>query len=81
MNVPPESIEVGRCYLAERRESPQVWQVVTIFPDGRLEYKARPINPKSRQVWRSAMTTLPHFATMVSREVPCDWTPNGEERP
>ncbi len=79
MTVSPESIEVGKCYLADRRQSPQVWQVTTIFADGRLEYKNRPIDPKARQHWRSARTTAPLFALTVTREVPCDWSPGGDE--
>jgi len=79
MAVPPESVGVGKCYLAARRETPQVWRVITIFPDGRLEYEARPLSPKARQVWRSAMTTLKLFSAFVTREVPCDWTPEMDE--
>ncbi len=81
MTIPPESIAVGKCYLADRREAPQVWRVIAIFPDGQLEYQHRSADPAKKQVWRTAMTTVRLFVGAVTREVPCDWTPGGEERP
>ena len=75
MSVPPESIEVGRCYLATHRKSAEVWQVVSILPDGSLQYRSRPADPGRGQVWRSSITTISLLAGTVTREVPCGWTP------
>lgn len=75
MSLPPESIQVGRCYLANGRANPQIQRVIEIFPDGRLQYQHRPLDPKRRQHWRSAMTTTEFFAASITREVPCDWAP------
>ena len=80
MSIPHKSIEVGKCYLADRRQAPQVWRVVVTFPDGRLEYQHRSADPAKKQLWRIAMTTAVLFAGAVTREVPCDWMPVGEER-
>ncbi len=79
MTISPESIQVGKCYLADRRQSPQVWQVTTIFADGRLEYKNRPVNPELSQRLRSARTSLQLFASGIDRKVPCDWSPGADE--
>ena len=38
MSVPPERIEVGKCYLME---SGQVRRVLRIMPDGRFQYEHR----------------------------------------
>jgi hypothetical protein len=78
MPLPIESIDVGKCYLADRRQRPQVWRVERIFPDGRLDYMNRPVDPSLKQVWRSGMTTLAFFAGVVSCEVPCDWIPEND---
>ena len=78
MSLPPESIEVGNCYLADQRQYPQIWRVDAILPDGRLDYKARPVDPTARQHWKMRMTSTELFAAAVSREVPCDWMPERE---
>ncbi len=78
MTIPAESIEIGKCYLAERRESPQVWRVVTVFPDGRVDYESRPLSSSLKQAWRRRMTTISLLAGTVTREVPCDWTPGAD---
>lgn len=78
MVVSPEDIQVGKCYLADHRQYPQVWRVVSIFSDGRINYENRPMVPKGRVLWRIGMTTVTLFASAVSREVPCDWRPSAE---
>ena len=62
MSLPPESIEAVKCYLADRREAPQVWRGVSIFPDGRLEYQHRSADPAKKQVWRTGLTTVRLFS-------------------
>ncbi len=78
MSLPPESLEVGKCYLADARMSPQVWHVIRIFPDRRLEYKHRPASGERRHHWTKAVSDIRVFASFVTREVPCDWTPESE---
>ena len=75
MSLPPETIKIGQCYLADGRAYPQVRQVVRVFPDRRLEYKHRPARPEKKHLWRTAMSDIRAFAVVASREIPCDWTP------
>ncbi len=75
MAVPPESIRVGRCYLAGRQLGPRVQRVVAILPNGRVQYEWR----KHQQgKWRSGILDLREFAFGVDQEVPCEWTPAQE---
>ncbi len=74
MNLLPESIKEGRCYLADRRAYPQVRQVLHIHSDGRVLYRSRPPRPV-RDRWTMGVTDRRAFALAASREVACDWTP------
>jgi hypothetical protein len=78
MSLPPESIEEGKCYLADARIYPQVRQVLQVHPDGRIQYRSRPL-PPARDRWAIGVTDRKAFAAAVSREVPCDWTPETDE--
>ncbi len=75
MPVPPESIQVGRCYLMK---TGQVRRAVRLLPGGRMQFEQRPghIVPKT---WKTDVQDVRSFATTVEREVPCDWT--GEDEP
>ena len=75
MAVPPDSIEVGRCYLT--RDS-RLRRVTGIRENGEVGYKYRtfPANPK--KTWRSGALRPDIFAATVEREVACDWTPETE---
>ncbi len=80
MPVPPESIEVGRCYLARGylvagRKALRVRKVKQIHPDGRVQYDQRrgPIPPGRPWPVQGTMQR-DAFALAVEREVPCDWT-------
>jgi hypothetical protein len=75
VRVPPESLEVGRCYLANDGRSPRIRRVVQFLPGGRVQYEQR--GPKTAR--RMRMTYREHFAVMVWREVPCDWIPERDE--
>ncbi len=77
MSLPPESIEEGRCYLADRRAHPQVRHVIQVHSDGRIQYRSRPPQPV-RDRWTVGVTDRRAFAAAVSREVSCDWTPEGD---
>ena len=76
MTIPPESIEAGKCYLADRREAPQVWRVVRIWPDGRVQFEFRSRTQRYAKLWKPEMLEGAAFAASAQREVPCDWTPD-----
>ncbi len=76
MIIPPESIEVGRCYLGDNG---QVRRVVRLWPDGRVQYETRSRLLRNAKTWKPGMMSGPDFAATVLREVPCNWTPEQEE--
>ena len=71
MSVPPESIEAGKWYLAKGGRSQRIRRVVQILPDGRVLYEQR--SPLT--TWQTDIQYKTAFASMLLREVPCDWTP------
>ncbi len=75
MPVPPESLEVGKCYLINTH---QVWRIIRLMPDGRIQYEQRAADhiPKS---WQPGMLTALTAEMLIEREVPCDWTPEMDE--
>ncbi len=75
MPVPPESIQIGKCYLAGRQLGPRVPRVVAILPDGRVQYEWR---KRQTQKWKPGILDAREFAFGVDQEVPCDWTPEME---
>jgi hypothetical protein len=75
MSVPPESIEVGKCYLAGSQLGPRVQRVVAILPNRRVQYEWR---KRQGRKWKPGVLDLREFAFGVDREVPCDWTPDQE---
>ena len=81
MSVPPESIEVGKCYLprgylAAGGKSLRVRRVKQIRPDGRVQFEQRRGPVPAGRPWPMAGTMqLDAFALAVEREVPWDWTP------
>ena len=76
MAIPPESIEVGKCYLAGRQLGPRVQRVVAILPNGRVQYEWR---KRQRGKWKPGILDLREFAFGVDQEGPCDWTPEQDE--
>ncbi len=85
MSVPPESIEVGKCYLARGylaagRRSLRVRRVKQIHPDGRVQFEQRRSSVPAGHPWpMSGTMPLDAFALAVEREVPCDWMPEANE--
>ncbi len=74
MSVPPESIRAGQCYLTE---TGQIRRVLRVLPDGRVQYEYRgAANPQIR--WKDGIQDRRSFAFLVEREVPCDWSPEGD---
>jgi hypothetical protein len=75
MTVPPKSLEVGKCYLTNTH---RVWRIVRLMPDGRVLYEHRSQDAFSENQKPGMLTTLP-AEVLIKREVPCDWTPEGDE--
>ena len=75
MNVPSESIEVGRCYLGDNG---QVRRVVRLWPDGRVQYETRSRLLRNAKTWKPGMMSGLDFAATALREVPCNWTPDAD---
>ncbi len=79
MTLPPESIEVGKCYLARGYlvaggRSLRVRRVKQIHPDGRVQFEQRRGPARVGHPWPMGGTMqLTTFALAVEREVPCDW--------
>ena len=80
MSLPPETIEVGKCYLNHVERGPRVLRVLALLPDGRVQYEyqnrygTRPLNK-----WNAGILDRAAFARIAEREVPCDWTPETDE--
>ena len=72
MTMPPESIKVGKCYLMDGNI---VRRVVTILPDRRIQYEWR---AGHRMKWKSGILSSREFALAAEREVPCDWSQEGD---
>ncbi len=68
MTIPPESIEVGKCYLTDENT---IRRVLMIHPDGRIQYEWR---AGSRKKWKAGILSRREFAVAAEQEVPCDWT-------
>jgi hypothetical protein len=72
MTVPPESIEVGKCYLTR---NDQVVRVMKLLSDGHVIYAFRSSAVAEAFGWTGAQTEIRSFIHLLEREVPCDWTP------
>ncbi len=75
MTIPPESIEVGKCYLME---TGHVRRVVRVMPDGRIQFEQRSGAVGRGYGWKAGMQEARSFAFLIEREVPCDWTPESD---
>ena len=70
MSIPPESIQVDRCYLTE---SGSLRQVTLTGSDGWVRYKER-VGTGPWHSWTRKLRKQ-DFAAAIERQVPCDWTP------
>ena len=75
MPIPPESIQVDRCYLTE---GGSVRRVTSTGSDGLVRYKER-IGAGSWLYSGTKPRRRHDFAAAVLREVPCEWTPKMDE--
>ncbi len=76
MTIPPESIEIGKCYLMK---TGQLRRVVRLMPNGQIQYEHRPPHQPNAKTWKPGMQSGRSFADLVEREVPCDWRPEADE--
>ena len=72
MSAPPDSLEVGKCYLLE---TGHVRRVIRLMPDGRVQFEGRMGHQRNAGAWRSGMQDIRSFAFLIEREAPCDWAP------
>jgi hypothetical protein len=76
MSVPPESIEVGKCYLLERLRVSRVCLVTDLMAGSSVRFEWRDASGSGGVfIWTTGATDLRTFASEVLREVPCEWTP------
>ncbi len=71
MGVPPESLEVGKCYVINTY---RVWRIIRVMPDGGVQYEQRAANHIATS-WQPGMLTALTAEMLIERVVPCDWTP------
>ena len=74
MTVPPESIEAGKWYLITNGQVARVQNLQA----GAVHYEFRSSVAAMAFGWTSAITDIRTFGHLIEREVPCDWTPEGE---
>jgi hypothetical protein len=74
MAIPPESIQVDRCYLTS---SGSIRKVTSTDSEGLVRYRQR----VGAGPWSNGgLKRRRHvFAAQALREVPCDWTPETDE--
>ena len=80
MSIPPESIRVGQCYLVEGYQGQRIRRVLRILSDGQVQYESRVATPRRVTRWRLAASDRHTFAAEVTRLVPCNWTPETDDR-
>ncbi len=77
MSVPPESVQVGQCYLDAKGH---IRRVTDLKPGGKVQYEIRRGPVREGHPWpRSGTTTVLMFAGSAQRPVPCDWMPERDE--
>jgi hypothetical protein len=62
LSIPLESVEVGKCYLIGAKH---VWRVVSILPDGRIQFEARLGYQTNATIWNFG--TVEGFLRLSSR--------------
>ncbi len=75
MSVSPESIQPGKCYLTH---SGEVRRVLRFLPERQVHYETRQAAVLMAFGWKEGVLEPTPFAALLEREVPCDWTPEGE---
>jgi hypothetical protein len=76
MPIPPESIQVGQCYLMLDGE---VRRVLRLLPNEGVHYESRAGMIVQAFGWKPGVLARSAFAALIDRPVPCDWTPESDE--
>ena len=76
MTIPLERMEVGKCYLTS---DGRVVRVLQFLSNGSLAYRFRRADAMPPFHWTGAVATLEVLPFRLLREVPCNWTAEGEE--
>ncbi len=77
MSLQPETIEVGKCYLGDRQ---RLLHVTHVTPDRWVRFRYHEAHPALADAWWAGRLSVREFAAQALREVPCDWTPEGQEQ-
>jgi hypothetical protein len=77
MSIPPESVEIGQCYLTVSGTVRRV----TALPHGRVQFRQRAGRRPTWANYKTEILELRSFAFSVERAVPCDWTLENDEGP
>jgi hypothetical protein len=77
VSLPPESIQVGQCYLTNTG----LVRRVIAFHQGKVLYETRVKagSKNSASGWIPGIIDPKVFAALLERPVPCDWTPETGE--
>ena len=76
MSLPPESLEVGRCYLTN---TGRVWRIIRVMPGERILYEQRSRRAPAK-TWQPGMLVALAAEMLIERENPCDWKPEQNEQ-
>lgn len=75
MSVPPESIQIGQCYVSAAGE---VRRVLGLLPK-RVQFQQRAGHRRGWDVSIIDSLDRRSFAFAARKPVPCDWTPEADE--
>jgi len=69
VSISPDTVQVGRCYLAQGQ---RFLQVTHVTADGRVRFKYLDLCASSMpEIWWAGMLNLRDFAATALREIPC----------
>ncbi len=77
MSIPPESIQVGQCYLME---TGQVVSIMALLPSGAVQFLQRAGHTPEWARSKARVLNLRSFAFSAERPVSCDWTPESDDK-
>jgi hypothetical protein len=75
LSIPPESIQVGQCYLTDNGKVRRVMALLS----GRVQFQQRAAHRATWKASKPDILDMRSFAFTVERAVSCDWTPETDE--
>ncbi len=72
MDISPESVQIGQCYLTQVGE---VRRVLGLTAEKRVHYEYWCVGKRMLKNWKPGIEGLRAFALSVERPVPDNWTP------